>query len=159
MASAQQVISFSYVLRDSHGEILDTSAEDSPVTFLVGTGTIIEGLETPLIKMPLNDKQEVIVEAKRAYGLRDEKMIQTIERKLLPVEELKMGDQFQTGEDQHAPIVRVVAIEGDQITLDANHPLAGQDLFFEVEVLSKREATPSETEHGHAHGPGGHHHH
>ena len=158
MSSAQQVISFSYVLRDRHGEILDTSSEDSPVTFLTGTGTIIEGLETPMVNMSLNEKQEVIVEAKRAYGLRDEKMVQTVEQKLLPVEELKIGDQFQTGEDQQAPIVRVVGIEDDKVTLDANHPLAGQDLFFEVEVLSKREATSSEIEHGHAHGPGGHHH-
>ena len=153
-----EVISFSYVLSDRHGEILDSSSDDSPVTFLVGSGTIIEGLEAPLGKMPLNDKQEVIVEAKRAYGLRDEQMIQTVERKLLPVEELKLGDQFQTGDDRHSPIVRVIAIEDDKVTLDANHPLAGQDLFFEVEVLSKREATSSEIEHGHAHGPGGHHH-
>ena len=155
---SSQVISFSYLLRDRHGEILDTSPEDAPVTFLVGSGAIIEGLESPLVGMPLHEKQEVIVEAKRAYGFRDEKMIQTIERKLLPVDELKVGDQFQTGEDHHAPIVRVIAVEDDMVTLDANHPLAGQDLFFEAEVLSRREATSSEIEHGHAHGPGGHHH-
>ncbi|MEZ5277163.1 MAG: peptidylprolyl isomerase [Opitutaceae bacterium] len=153
------VISFSYILRDQQGEILDSSSADSPITFLTGAGTIIEGLETPLIKTPLNVRKEVIVKAARAYGERDERMIQTVERDALPVEEISVGDQFQAGEDHHAPIVRVVAIEGNKVTLDANHPLAGQDLFFEVEVLSRRPATESEISHGHVHGPGGHHHH
>ena len=113
---------------------------------------------TRLTTAVLNEKQEVIVKAERAYGLPDEKMIQQVERKLLPVEEIKVGDQFRAGEDQNAPIVRIVAIEDDKVTLDANHPLAGQDLFFEVEVLSKRPATEEEVAHGHVHGPGGHQH-
>lgn len=152
------VISFSYVLRDQHGAILDSSTAETPITFLVGSGAIIEGLEAPLTSAALNEKQEVIVKAERAYGLPDEKMIQQVERKLLPVEEIKIGDQFRAGEDQNAPIVRIVAIEDDKVTLDANHPLAGQDLFFEVEVLSKRPATDEEVSHGHVHGPGGHQH-
>jgi FKBP-type peptidyl-prolyl cis-trans isomerase SlyD len=152
------VISFSYVLRDRHGEILDSSSKDSPVTFLVGSGNIIEGLEVPLGRLPLNEKKEVIVEAERGYGLRDESMIQTVDRKLLPVENFKLGDRFQAGDDRHAPIVLVMAIDGEKVTLDANHPLAGQDLFFEVEVLSRRPATSSEVDHGHVHGSGGHHH-
>ena len=153
------VISFSYILRDRQGEVLDSSAADSPITFLTGAGTIIEGLETPLITAALNEKKEIIVKAERAYGVRDDSMIQTVERSVLPVKEINVGDQFQAGEDHHAPIVRVVAIEGSKVTLDANHPLAGQDLFFEVEVLSRRPATETEISHGHVHGPGGHHHH
>ena len=155
---SHQVISFSYVLRDRHGEILDSSSEDSPVTFLVGSGNIIEGLEAPLSRFPINEMNEVIVEAERGYGLRDESMIQTVDRILLPVDNLNIGDQFQAGDDRHAPIVRVLSIDDDQVTLDANHPLAGQDLFFEVEVLSRRPATSSEVDHGHVHGAGWHHH-
>ena len=69
--------------------------------------------------------------------------------------ELKVGDQFQAGEDAFAPIVTVVGIEDDSVLLDANHPLAGVDLTFDVELVSAREAKPDELAHGHAHGPGG----
>ena len=65
---------------------------------------------------------------------------------------------FQTGHDRHAPVVTVTAIDGDDVTLDANHPLAGVDLVFDTEIVEVREATADEIAHGHAHGPGGHHH-
>ncbi len=152
------VITFHYTLRDKSGEVLDTSGSDSPISFLEGSGTIIEGLEESLKSLEVGEKKEVIVEAKRAYGERDESMVQEVERSLLPVEELSIGDQFRAGEDNRAPIVKVVAINGEKVTLDANHPLAGQDLFFEVEVSEKRAAEESEISHGHVHGPGGHHH-
>ena len=98
----------------------------------------------------------VMVPAKKAYGERDPAQIHRVKRALLPVEgELKVGDQFQTDTDRAAPVVTVQAIDGDEILLDANHPLAGVDLTFDVEITAVREPTPSELEHGHAHGAAG----
>jgi FKBP-type peptidyl-prolyl cis-trans isomerase SlyD len=85
------------------------------------------------------------VPAARAYGLRETELVQQVPRALLPVEEIKLGDQFQTGPDRQAPVVTVVAIDGDTVTLDANHPLAGEELHFEVELLAVRPATAAES--------------
>jgi FKBP-type peptidyl-prolyl cis-trans isomerase SlyD len=93
------------------------------------------------------------VPASKAYGERDPAQVQRVKRALLPVEgELNVGDQFQTDQDRFSPVVTVQAIEGDDVLLDANHPLAGLDLTFDVEVIAVREPTASELEHGHAHG-------
>jgi FKBP-type peptidyl-prolyl cis-trans isomerase SlyD len=98
----------------------------------------------------------VQVPAAKAYGERDPAQIQRVKRDLLPVDgPLKIGDQFQTDSDRYAPVVTVVAIEGDDVTLDANHPLAGVDLTFDVQITEARAATPEELQHGHAHGAGG----
>jgi FKBP-type peptidyl-prolyl cis-trans isomerase SlyD len=155
------VISFHYVLRDDAGEVIDTSGRDRPLAFLEGSGTIIDGLEMALRSMQTGEKRKVSVAPEAAYGTYDPNLVQTVERAMLPVDELKVGDMFQAGGDHHSPVVRVIAIEGDKVKLDANHPLAGQRLHFEVEVVERREATQMEIEHGHAHGSGccgGHHH-
>lgn len=155
----RQVVSFHYILRNEGGDVIDSSGREHPVSYLEGSGAIIEGLERAIRSFPTGKRRLVSLAPEQAYGVRDEAQIQTVERKALPVAELKVGDMFQTGEDRHAPVVRVIAIEGEQVKLDANHPLAGQRLHFEVEVVTKREATPEEIAHGHVHGPGGHHHH
>src|SRR5690606_4574659 len=102
-------------------------------------------------------KQTVQVPAAKGYGERDEAQIQRVLKALLPVEgELNPGDQFRAGEDTFAPIVRVVSVEGDEVLLDANHPLAGVDLTCDVEVIAVREASEEEITHGHVHqGEGG----
>ncbi len=149
------VITFHYTLRDPSGRVLDTSSGADPVTFLEGAGQIIDGLDEVLRDLPAGTKAQVKVQAARAYGERDEKQVQRVLRALLPVEgELRPGDQFQAGEDRYAPVVTVVAIEGEEVLLDANHPLAGVDLTFDVEVLGVRQATADEQAHGHAHGEG-----
>jgi FKBP-type peptidyl-prolyl cis-trans isomerase SlyD len=155
----RQVVSFHYILRNEGGEVIDSSGKEHPVSYLEGSGAIIDGLERALRSFPAGQRRLVSLAPEQAYGVRDEAQVQTVERKALPVEELKVGDMFQTGEDRHAPVVRVMSIEGDQVKLDANHPLAGQRLHFEVQIVTKRDATPEEIAHGHVHGPGGHHHH
>lgn len=148
-----RVVSFHYTLRDPSGRVLDTSAGADPVTYLEGAGQIIEGLDEQLRLAPAGEKARVVVPAEKAYGVPDPSQVQRVKRELLPVDgELKIGDQFQTGPDRHAPVVTVRAIEGEEVLLDANHPLAGVDLTFDVEIVTAREATPSELEHGHAHG-------
>ncbi len=99
------------------------------------------------------------VPAAKAYGEPDPAQVQRVKRSLLPVEgELHVGDQFQTGPDRYSPVVTVKAVEGDEVLLDANHPLAGVDLTFDVEIVEARPARQDEIAHGHAHGPGGHEH-
>ena len=150
-----RVVSFNYTLRDPNGRVIDTSAGGEPITYLEGSGQIIDGLDEGLRSALAGQKARVTVPAKKAYGERDPAQVQKVKRELLPVEgELKIGDQFQTGPDRFSPVVTVAALEGDDVLLDANHPLAGVDLTFDVEIMAAREATKEELEHGHAHGGG-----
>ncbi len=150
------VISFQYTLRNKAGEVLDQTPEGQPLEVLTGVGAIIEGLESSLAEMSEGDSKDVIVRPEHGYGFRDESQINVVPLSQLPVGEVKAGDFFRAGDDRQAPVVKVVKVEGDDVTLDANHPLAGQDLFFAVTLLSRRIAEPSEIEHQHAHhGDGG----
>ncbi len=154
-----RVVTFHYTLRDPSGRVLDTSADVDPVTYLEGAGQIIDGLDEQLRTTAAGAKVRVQVPAKKAYGERDAAQMQKVNRSVLPVEgELNVGDQFQTGPHRSDPVVTVAAIEGDDVLLDGNHPLAGVDLTFDVEILTVREANAEEISHGHAHGPGGHAH-
>ncbi len=149
---ARNVVSFHYTLRDPDGRVLDTSAGGQPVSYLEGVGQIIEGLDEAMKGLPVGTKTRIAVPAARGYGERDQEQVQKILRSLLPVEgELQVGDRFQAGADQYAPIVTVMGIEDDHVLLDANHPLAGVDLTFDVEVIALRAATAEEIEHGHVH--------
>lgn len=153
----KRVVTFHYTLRDPAGQILDTSAGGEPISYLEGAGQIIEGLDEQLRFATAGEKAKVTVPAAKAYGEPDPGQVQRVKRGLLPVDgEIKVGDQFRAGEDRHAPVVTVKAIEGDEVLLDANHPLAGVDLTFDVEIVSTRAATDSELNHGHAHGADGH---
>jgi FKBP-type peptidyl-prolyl cis-trans isomerase SlyD len=156
---SKSVVTFHYTLRNKEGQLLDSSSGGQPIAFLEGSGQIIDGLEEALIGAVAGAKLKVEVAAARAYGVRDDSLIRKVKRGQLPVDELKLGDMFQTGHDRHAPVVTVTAIDGDDVTLDANHPLAGVDLVFDTEIVEVRAATSDEIAHGHAHGPGGHHHH
>ena len=151
-----RVVTFHYTLRDPSGRVVDTSAGGAPVTYLEGAGQIIDGLDEQLRATGAGEKVTVQVPAAKAYGEHDPAQMQRVKRSVLPVEgELKVGDSFQAGADRHAPIVTVASIEGDEVLLDANHPLAGVDLTFEVEVTDARAASAEELRHGHAHGAGG----
>jgi FKBP-type peptidyl-prolyl cis-trans isomerase SlyD len=157
MTLNRKVVTFHYALRDPQGRLLDTSAGGRPVSYLEGAGQIIDGLDEALQGVAAGVKQTVNVPAAKAYGHHDAGQVQRVLKALLPVEgELQPGDQFRAGEDPFAPIVRVVEVDGDEVLLDANHPLAGVDLVFEVEVVAVRAATEEEVTHGHAHqGDGG----
>lgn len=148
-----RVVSFHYTLRDPQGQVLDSSAGAAPISYLEGAGQIIEGLDEQLRTAATGQKARVTVPAAKAYGERDPGQVQKVKRDLLPVEgDLSVGDQFQTGPDRYSPVVTVAAIEGDEVLLDANHPLAGVDLTFDVEIVAAREASAEELSHGHAHG-------
>jgi FKBP-type peptidyl-prolyl cis-trans isomerase SlyD len=142
--SSVRLLSFHYVLRDPQGRLLDTSRGNPPVMCVEGAGQIVDGLEAVLRSLQPGETRKVVVPPEKGYGAREEALVQKVARTQLPVDEIKVGDQFQTGADRHAPVVTIVAIEGDQVLLDANHPLAGQPLHFEVELVTARPATAEE---------------
>ena len=152
---SNQVISFEYVLTARGGETIDASAQGKPLIFISGLGQIIPGLEAVLLEMEPLQKKTVTIEAKDAYGLYDGSLVYKVDRSQLPNREIKTGDTFEVGQAEDYIPVSVTSINGHEITLDGNHPLAGQDLTFAVEVVQKRPATAEELTHGHAHGAGG----
>ncbi|MCF3648978.1 FKBP-type peptidyl-prolyl cis-trans isomerase [Synoicihabitans lomoniglobus] len=154
MSSERRVVTFHYTLRDPEGRLIDTSAGNEPIAYLEGAGMIIDGLDEALREVAPGTKTKVVVPAAKGYGERDPAQVRKVPRSALPVEgEIKVGDQFQTGPDRADPVVTVAGVEEDGVVLDANHPLAGVELAFEVELVAARPATAQELEHGHVHGP------
>jgi FKBP-type peptidyl-prolyl cis-trans isomerase SlyD len=158
--SHEKVVSIHYTLTDNAGTVLDSSSGGHPLAYLHGFGNIIPGLENALEGKATGDKLSVTVEPGEGYGERDEGLVQAVPRTAFKgVKELAPGMQFQAQGPQGTRLVVVTQVTEDLVTVDANHPLAGQTLHFEVEVSEVRDATSEELEHGHVHGPGGHHHH
>ena len=156
---AQRVITFHYTLTDKGGQVLDSSKGQNPLIFLSGVGQIIPGLEAILIGLNKGDSRTITVPAKEAYGIYDAKLVYKVERSRLPAGEIKLGDVFEVGDGDKLFPVSIVDITGDQVSLDGNHPLAGRDLTFAVDIVDARAATTEEIAHGHTHGADGHHHH
>ncbi len=157
-----RVFTFHYTLTSDQGETIDSSREaNNPMIFLEGAGQIIPGLEKVIGLLNSGDKKTVQVDAKDAYGEFDQKLIMTVPRDRFPKDaDIKEGDQFRAGSaHEPGPIFTVKSISTVEVTLDGNHPLAGQSLTFDIEIVSIRNATADELKHGHAHGPNGHHHH
>ncbi len=140
--------------------MLDSSSGSDPLSYLEGSGQIIPGLEKQLALLSVGDQRTVQVEAEHAYGQHDETLVMEVPRDRLPkTEELSVGDQFsgRSPDGESGAVFTVVALSDETVTLDGNHPLAGEDLTFEVEITAVRDATEEELAHGHAHGPGGAH--
>ena len=155
---SHQVISFHYTLTDQSGKQLDSSRGSHPLTFLSGVGQIIPGLEKVLIEMKSGECKNVTVLHQEAYGVFNQSLVYKVSRGQLPSQEIKLGDVFATGEGATYQEVMVVDLTDEFAMLDGNHPLAGKDLTFDVEITATRVATPQEVAHGHVHGEGGHHH-
>ncbi|HEY4300350.1 MAG TPA: peptidylprolyl isomerase [Candidatus Didemnitutus sp.] len=137
-------LTFHYTLRDEQSRVLDMSRGGKPLACIEGAGQIIDGLAAALRGMKAGESRKVVVAPELGYGPRDVALVQRVPRSQVPVAEIAVGDRFQTGPDVHAPVVTVVEVAADHIVLDANHPLAGQRLFFDVELVSARPATPEE---------------
>lgn len=150
------VVEINYTLKTDGGETIDTSDTGGPLCYLHGKQNIIPGLENALTGKGLNDKISVRVEPKEAYGEREESLIQMIDKSQFPnFDEMTIGQQLQVQtESGHPLIVTVIEKAEEGLTLDGNHPLAGMNLNFDVEVISIREATAEELTHGHVHGEG-----
>lgn len=158
--SNPRVVTIHYTLKDNAGKTIDSSANGDPLTYLEGAGNIIPGLEAALSPLKTGDKKTVKVKAADGYGEKSEEHFVTVPRNQFPKDvQIKVGDTFQSGSGHHARPFTVSEIKGDDIVLDGNHPMAGKDLNFDVEIVEIRDATAVELEHGHVHGPGGHNHH
>jgi len=159
MIKKDTVVSMGYTLKNSAGEELGSADATKPLTFLHGAGQIVPGLENSLKGLTVGDKKEVTIGPKAGYGELNPELKLKVERKQFPADaEIKPGMQFKanTGGD-HDHTFTVMEIEDDHVKIDGNHPLAGQTLYFKVEIVSIREATKDELAHGHAHGPDGSH--
>jgi FKBP-type peptidyl-prolyl cis-trans isomerase SlyD len=155
----QCVVSFHYTLTNDRGEILDSSSGASPLAYLHGAGNIIPGLEKALVGKTIGDKLKVQVAPAEGYGERDARLVQDVPRRAFQgIKDIKAGMSFTAEGPNGATRVVVTRVAGDMVTVDGNHPLAGESLNFDVEITSVREASAEELAHGHVHGEGGHHH-
>ncbi len=154
-----KVATINYTLTDDEDNTLDQS-NDSSFTYLHGTGNIIPGLERALEGKEAGDAVSVDVSPEDAYGERNLEMIQRVPKDMFPDDiEIKIGMQFHAQSSSGDPvIVTIDSVEDDVVVVDGNHPMAGKQLHFEVELVEVRDASDEEIEHGHVHGPGGHEH-
>lgn len=150
------VAAIHYTLRDNKGEVLDTSDGREPLYYLHGAGNLIIGMEEGLEGKAKGDKFQLKIAPEKGYGEKDPEMVQKVPRSAFGDQEVKPGMKFSTNQ---GGVVTVTEVGLENITVDANHPLAGVELNFEVEIIEVRTATSEEMAHGHVHGPGGHHHH
>lgn len=153
------VVSLEYTLTDPAGEVLDTSEGGEPLAYVHGTESLIPGLEARLEGLVKGARFDVHVEPDEGYGKRNEGLVHSVPRDQLPPDiELEVGMQLQARSPEGDLVVTIVALEGEQVTLDGNHPLAGMRLHFVGEIKDVRMATAEELAHGHVHGPGAHSH-
>ncbi|NPA79850.1 MAG: peptidylprolyl isomerase [Thermotogae bacterium] len=155
-----KVITFHYTLKDkATGEVIETSKDGEPLTILVGGQQIIPALEEGMMGMEAGEKRDITLSADEAYGQRRDELVQVVPRHLFGDMELKEGMVLEANTPEGPIRMQVLSANENEVVVDMNHPLAGRDLIFEIELLSVRDATPEELEHGHAHGDEGHHHH
>ena len=153
------VATFHYTLTDAAGKVIDSSDGRAPLSYLHGAGNIVPGLEKQMSGKQQGDVFNVVVDPEEGYGMPNPAMVQVVPREALQgVETLEVGMEFQADTPQGPMSVAISKIDGDQVTVDGNHPLAGQPLHFAIEVTDVRDASLEELTHGHVHGPGGHHH-
>lgn len=157
--SKNSVVTINYTLKNDQGETLDES-QDNSFLYLHGAGGIIPGLEGQLEGKSAGNKFSAHIEPEDGYGVRDDSMVQVVPRDMFeadhPIEE---GIQFHAESPEGDMLtVTVTKIEDDKITVDGNHPLAGIALNFDIQIAEVRKASAEEIEHGHVHGPDGHHH-
>lgn len=152
------VVTFDYTLTDQRGQVIESTEGDEPLAYLHGHRNIIAGLEKALEGKAEGDRIHVSLPPAEAYGDRDEALVQTLPRSAFEgVDKLEVGMTFhaQAGEDDH--VVQVTDVSEDGVTVDGNHPLAGEPLTFDVEIKEIRPATEEELQHGHVHGAHGEH--
>ena len=149
------VAAIHYTLRDNEGNVIDTSSGREPLNYLHGAGNLIAGMEEGLEGKSKGDKFQLKIEPAKGYGEKDPAMIQQVPRSAFGDQDVRPGMKFSTN---HGNVVTVTHVGLENVTVDANHELAGVELNFDVEVMEVRTATSEEISHGHVHGPGGHHH-
>ncbi|MGH1484586.1 MAG: FKBP-type peptidyl-prolyl cis-trans isomerase [Cellvibrionaceae bacterium] len=157
--TANSVASFHYTLKNDAGETLDSSEGQEPLAYLHGAQNIVPGLEKEMEGKVIGDKFSVTVSPEEGYGELDESLQQELPKSMFSgVDKIEAGMEFHAQTEHGQQVVAVTKVEDDTVTVDGNHPLAGQNLHFDIEVTAIREASKEELEHGHVHGPDGHDH-
>ena len=156
IAEKDKVVSIDYTLKDPESQVLDSSEGREPLAYLHGAGNIIPGLEAAIDGKSKGDTVSAVIAPEEAYGQRDDALVGKVAKADLEgIPGIAIGSQLQADTPEGPRIVTVVAMDDESVTIDANHPLAGVTLHFDVTVAEIREATPEELEHGHPHGDGG----
>ena len=157
-----KVVSIHYTLKDEDGKVMDSTRDREEVlAYIQGIGNLVVGLENELEGKEKGYSNSVSIAPNLAFGDYDEKHLQVVPLEGFNSdgdETLQIGMQVQVESNEGPKIAVVKSIEGEDVTLDLNHPLAGATLNFDVEVMDVRDATKDEIAHGHAHGVGGHQH-
>ncbi|MFY8138491.1 MAG: FKBP-type peptidyl-prolyl cis-trans isomerase [Flavobacteriales bacterium] len=156
--SHEKVAAIHYTLRDNNGKVLDSSEGKDPLYYLHGFGNLIPGMEEGLEGKAVGDKFEIKVSPEKGYGVRNDAAVQAVPREAFGDAVVNVGMQFRAGNENGQYIVTVVEVGEETVTVDGNHPLAGVELHFNVEVMEVRDASADEIAHGHVHGPHGHNH-
>lgn len=157
----KKVVTVDFELRDEDGNLIDGSRDGGEaLTYIHGIGMMIPALEQELAGRKVGERIQCVIPPEKAYGLRDEELILVVDRAdLEELEPLQIGMQvIRQDDDGEEDALTIVEFDDAEVTLDANHPMAGATLHFDVLVTGIREATDEELDHGHVHGPGGHHH-
>ncbi len=161
LVAKDMVVSFHYTLKNSGGEVIDTSSGGEALSYLHGHGQIVPGLEQALLgKAAGSESFTVVVSPEEGYGVKRPELVISVPKEQwnLP-ETVGVNDVVELqSSDGHTIPARIISLSDEGVVLDANHPLAGEALHFEVSLTEVRPATKEELAHGHAHGPGGHHH-
>jgi FKBP-type peptidyl-prolyl cis-trans isomerase SlyD len=153
------VVSIHYTLKNEEGQVLDSSQGREPLSYLHGNNNIIPGLENALTGKEIGEQFNISIPPEDGYGVRDERLIQVLPKTAFEgIDLVEPGMQFQARSDQGVQIITVTSVDGDRVTVDGNHALAGEVLNFDIEITHIRPATEEELAHGHVHGPGGNHH-
>jgi FKBP-type peptidyl-prolyl cis-trans isomerase SlyD len=140
------VASIEYTLTDAAGAVIDSSVGNEPLAYLHGAGNIIPGLENALEGKKAGDSLTVTVAPEDGYGEKSEGLIQVVPKDMFQgVETVEVGMQFHAQTDHGMQVITVAAVDGDNITVDGNHPLAGQTLNFDVKIIEVRAASPKKS--------------
>lgn len=156
--SLNKVVAIHYKLTNNEGTVLDSSDGRGPLNFIHGLGHLIPGMEEGLDGKEVGSKFQLKVSPEKGYGNYQNEMMQQVPVSAFAGQEIKVGMQFEAGTDEQRFLVNIKSIEAETVTVDGNHPLAGVELNFDIEVIEIREATDDEIAHGHVHGPEGHNH-
>ncbi|MDH5191203.1 MAG: peptidylprolyl isomerase [Gammaproteobacteria bacterium] len=154
------VVTIDYTLKDDDGNVIDSSEGKEGLSYLHGAQNIIAGLENALAGKAVGDSLQVSIPPEEGYGVHDESKIQPVPKEMFDgAGEIAVGmDYYAQGPNGETLTITVVEVTDEHVVVDGNHPLAGKNLNFDVSVTEIREASAEELEHGHVHGPGGHHH-
>lgn len=153
-----KVASVAYTLTNAEGQVIDQASKESPMVFIHGVGGMIPGFEKELEGKSVGDSFSLVVQPADAYGELNDALTEDVPREMfegIPDEKLVAGAQFQASTDVGVEVITIVGVDGDTIKIYGNHPLAGETLHFEVEILDIRDATEEELAHGHVHATGG----